>query len=385
MSSSTAKTCLEASRVDPVIPHGKRPVVCLNISESRTRNFIRELERRGFVALEFQTGTASSVFRQLWQFIRAARKADFILCGGPLRSQILWLLTAKLLRVPSAVDSPMDCTEWPFATAWHCRWGVRGVLKLADYVLTLKSRAYFVDKFGLREERVLFLENCPDRFRVESSVEEATPRFRPRPNSFLFCCSGCHAAHRLERFMPTFEALLARIPNAELLLIGDPEQATIIESKRYAEANGFADRVHTLPVIRPAEDFFATIAQCHMWVATLADNTLQGRHEFRMELLEVGLLAKPVIAVQTPGLIENGLSDERELIFIDPANPEASAEKIAHYVHDSRLLAELGGRLRACVIERFSLGDAVDHLLRSVSGNHRNQRSSELIESGQSK
>jgi glycosyltransferase involved in cell wall biosynthesis len=171
--------------------------------------------------------------------------------------------------------------------------------------------------------------------------------------------------------MPTFESLIAMIPNAELLLIGDPEQPSIVESKRYAEAKGFLDRVHYLPVIRPPEDFYATIAQCHMWVATLADDTLQGRHELRMELLEVGLLGKPVVAARTPGLDEHGLADGQELIFVDPADPEGSARKIDEFIKKPNMLADLGRRLRVCVIEQFSLSDAVDRLLLAVSSRHR--------------
>ena len=150
--------------------------------------------------------------------------------------------------------------------------------------------------------------------------------------------------------MPTFQSLRALIPNAELLLIGDPEQPSIIQSKQYAADKGFAERVRAIPVIDPPEDFYATIAQCQVWVATLGDDTVQGRHELRMELLEVGLLGKPVVAVRTPGLIEHGLSDGRELIYIDPSDPVRSAAKLAELIQKPKLLANLGTRLRTCVV-----------------------------------
>lgn len=366
MTDQMSSICVETASGKQLTPHFNGEIVCLNITESRTRNIIAELGRRGFSAVEFNTARFSTVVGKLLTFAKAARRTDFVLCGGPIRSQILWMLVAKALGRPCVLDFPMDFMEWPFPVVWHCRWTVLLTARLADYVLTLRSRAYLIDKLGLDPRRVLFLENCPDRRRIESS-HGASSRFQPRPGSFVICCSGCHSPHRLERFMPTFEALLDMAPNVELLLIGDPEKPSIVESQRYARAGGFEERVHLLPLIRPVEDFFATLARCQMWVATMGDDTIQGRHELRMELLEVGILGKPVVAARIPGLIDNDLADERELIFIDPSNPVANARKLAGLIRDPKSLGAIGERLRTCVLKRFSLDDDVDHLLEELS------------------
>jgi glycosyltransferase involved in cell wall biosynthesis len=345
-----------------------RHILCLDVSESRTKNLICELKRRGYLIEEFDTRNPRRFLPQLAPLVRSLRRADFLLCGSPLRSLIPWLLLAKIFRVPSIIDCPMDYTAWPFPTVWHCRLAARWVLNLADYVLTLNSRAYLIDKFRLKRERVLFVENCPDRTFIESSIEKTPPRFHPRPGVFQICCSGCHEPHRLERFMPTFEALLASAPQTELLLIGAPEQPTVSAMLRYAQERGFAERVRAQPIIRPPESFFATIARCDLWIATLGDDTLQGRHELRMELLEMGLLERPVVAASTPGILAHDLMDGRDLIMIDPADPDGNARKLADYIHHPERLAEIGSNLRECVIRRFSLSEAIDRVLSAVAG-----------------
>ena len=167
--------------------------------------------------------------------------------------------------------------------------------------------------------------------------------------------------------MPIFKNLIELIPGAELLLIADPATQSVRECIRYAQAAGFPERVHVLPVIKPVQDFYATIAQCDLWVATLGDDTMQGRQEFRMELLELGLLAKAGVAAPTPALIEHGLSDGRELLYIDPANPKESAVKIADFANRPESLRQLGHRLRDRVIQDFSIKNAVDEVLGGLA------------------
>jgi glycosyltransferase involved in cell wall biosynthesis len=337
-------------------------VVCLNVTETRTENFIRELERRGFEVLPYRTQGWRSALVNFVSFARAAVQADFVLCGGTVPAQIPWMLAARLLGRACILDFPMDLTEWPFPKAfgWACY--VRLTLRCASGVLTIRSRAYVIEKFGLNRRRVRFLESCPDAAVVEPA-QRATPRFRPRPDSILLCWSGGHEHHRLERFMPTFHKLIELAPNAELLVIADPRKPSVIETIRYAESAGLADRVHVLPVIKPPADFYATIAQCDIWIATLGDDTLQGRQELRMELMEAGLLARSVVSAKTPALVEHGLVDGQEILYIDPSHPAASARRIAELAADPQARARMGGQLRARVMRSFSLKDAVDDLL----------------------
>jgi len=350
----------------PPVPEGHRSVLALNIGESRTANFVRELERRGFLVTNVNTINWKDIFVQLLRFVKALIRSDFVLCGTMIPFQIPWMLLARLLRRPCIVDCPMDLTEFPFPTARHWRWYVALTLKCADLVLTIRSRAYLVSKLGLNRRNVMFVESCPDQTQIEQGLL-ATPRFHASPGSFLICCSGGHAQHSLERFMPIFEALIQLVPKAELLLIANPATQFAIECHRYAQNAGFSERVHVFPVIKPVQDFYATIAQCDMWVATLGNDSVQGRHEFRMELLEVGLLGKAVVTAATPALIEHGLSSGRELLYIDPSDPRGSAMKIAEFAGKPEALRQLGGNLRDRVVREFSLRQAVDEILESVA------------------
>ena len=348
------------------VPQKPRSVIALNIGESRTANFARELERRGFQITHFYTSSWNEIFVQILRFIRALIRSDFVLCGTMIPFQIPWMLLARALRRRTIVDCPMDLTEFPFPTARHWRWYVTLTLKCADLVLTIRSRAYLVSKLGLNRRKVMFVESCPDQVQIEQSLL-ATPRFRPSQGSFLICCSGGHTQHSLERFMPIFEALIPLVPKAELLLIADPATQFAIECNRYAENAGFSERVHVFPVIKPVQDFYATVAQCDLWVATLGNDSVQGRHEFRMELLEVGLLGKAVVTAATPALIEHGLSSGRELLYIDPSDRQGSALKIAEFAGKPEVLRQLGENLRDRVVREFSLRQAVDEILESVA------------------
>jgi glycosyltransferase involved in cell wall biosynthesis len=341
-------------------------ILALNIDETRTMNFIGELERRGFRVITFETLHWTDLIVRLYAYLRAVLRCDFIICGTRLPIQIPWMLLARALQRSCIIDCPMDITEWPFSGAADWKRKVKLALRSATCVLTIRSRAYLIAKFGLKPERVLFVDSCPDIRRIEAGLE-ARPHFRPPKGTFLLCWSGGHEHHRLERFMPTFQALVALMPNAELLVIADPAKYSVVETRRYAAAAGLSDRVHVLHVIKPPEEFYATVAQCHLWVATLGDDTLQGRHELRMELLEMGVLGKAVIAGSTPALIESGLT-EREILYVDPADPEASALRIAKLAKNPGSLAQLGQNLRDRVLERFSLEGAVDDLLNCVIG-----------------
>lgn len=354
---------VELSQLQP--EHGKL-VVAFAIHECRPMNFIRELKRRGFRVADFTATSPVATFSNLIAFVKAIRCSEFVFCGAPVPANIPWILLTRLLNRPCIVDCPMDITTWPFPVVRHWRWRIAFALKCANPVVTIRSRAYLIRKFGLNERRVMFIESCPDRSRIEDSVE-ATPHFRPRAGAFIICCSGCHPHHRLERFMPTFESLLALIPGAELLLIADLEQPSVVECKRYARAAGIGDRVHAIPIIKPVEEFYATVSQCSLWVATMGDDTLQGRHEFRMELLEIGLLGQPVITAPTPGLVDHGLVDRREILYMDPSDPRGSARKIADYASNPTLLTEIGRQLRERVRHEYSLQTAVDALLEGVS------------------
>jgi glycosyltransferase involved in cell wall biosynthesis len=259
----------------------------------------------------------------------------------------------------------MDITEWPFLTIRRWKWFVSWMLWSADRVLTIKTRGYFSSKFHLRANSIITIEHCPDPENVASVIKGKT-HYRAPPGSFVVCCSGAAPQHRLERFLVIFEKLLVLVPSARLLIIADPGRPLVRIAKDYARMAGFSACVTYLPFITPLEDFFATVAQCDLWVGTMGDDTLQGRLEVRMELLEVGLLGKAVVAVPTEGLKAHELLDGKHLVYVDPGEPDAAASRLAILAGDRGALENLGRELQQVVRSKFSLRTAVDSLLTSL-------------------
>jgi hypothetical protein len=342
-------------------------VVVLNITETRTWNFIGELKRRGFEMVEFKTDDWKTIVFSAFAFCSAVRHSRFVLCGINLPRQFPWMLLLKCMRQQCILDFPMDLAAWPFPEKAHCKWLVGATLRMADLVITIRSRSYVAAKFRIGNKRMLHLESCPEEKVVLAGLREK-PRFEPVPGAFTVCLSGGHEAHRLERFLPIFEALIPLIPNIELLIVSAPSKQVVRLSQEYARRAGFDHRLRILPMIKPPEEFFATVAACQLWVATLGDDTLQGRQEFRMELMEVGLLGKPaVMAVRTPALDEHDLIDGRDLIDLDPSDAAGTASRIASLVREQGGLARLASNMRQRVLESYSLPRAVDQLLRRVA------------------
>ena len=344
-------------------------IVLLNICETRTWNFIHELQRRGFQTVEFKTGNLKDTVAGLIPFCRAVRRSAFVFCSLNLPWQLPWMLLIKLMGRKSVLDCPMDVSAWPFPERAHWKWLVTRALRLADVVLTIRTRAYMAAKFALRREQMVYVESCPNRDLVLAGLH-ATPRFQPLPESFTVCISGGHEPHRLERFLPIFEALIPLVPNIELLLISDPSKPVVRLIADYARQAGFPQRIRLLPVVKPPEEFFATVAECQLWVAMLGDDTLQGKHEFRMELMEIGLLGKPaVVTLKTPGLAEHNFIDGQDLIYVDLAGPAGAAAKIAAFAKRPGALERLSLNLQKRVSKDYSLSDAVDTILASVGPN----------------
>lgn len=342
-------------------------VVVLNATESRTQNLKRELMRRGWRAVAFSCSSWSEVVRDLAQYLRAVRRSRFVLAGVGFPWQGPWLLLAKLLGVKVVIDCPMDVTVKPFPEVWHWKKALGFFFRRADGFLTLASRDYMIQKFRLKPEKVLFIENCPDVETIRQA-KSAAPRYSASPEEILICYSGVAEWQRIEAFVPTFKALRDRIPNIKWLIISGLESPMMTRLRESAAELGVLDAIELMPVIKPYEEFIATVAQCRLWVSHMGDNTLLGRHELRMELLEMGVLARAVVSVTTPALERHGFRDGENIILIDPNNAEESAEHIARYLKAEGETQRLGRNLSQHVAERFSLSEGIERLLEFLKG-----------------
>lgn len=340
-------------------------VLVINASESRTQNFKHELIRRGWRVEEFNCLSWTGVVRDLARYLRSLRRSRFVLAGVGFPWQGPWLLLAKIFRVKVIIDCPMDVTVKPFPEVWHWKRALGFFFRRADGFLTLASRDYMIQKFRLKPERTLFIENCPDIETIRKG-RRAVPAYSAAPENFLICYSGVAEWQRIDAFVPIFKALREKIPNATWLVISNLKSPMIARLQERAAELGVLEAIKLVPIIKPYEDFIATVAQCHLWVSHMGDNTLLGLHELRMELLEMGVLARPVVSVATPALERHGFRDGENIILIDSNNAEESAEHILRYLNTAGEPERLGRNLSQHVARHFSLSEGVDRLLKFV-------------------
>lgn len=339
-----------------------RILTVLNASESRTQNFTREFVRRGWQVRELTCTSWTEAIVRLPELLRALNGSHFVLSGVAFPFQAPWLQIARLRGVKVIIDCPMDITVGPFPKAWHWKRILRYYFRRADGFLTLASRDYLIQKFDLDPRKVLFIESCPDVDRV-LRAQKVMPRYKRQAGEMLVCYSGVAGWQRMDAFVPIFKALRRRIPNMRWLVISDLSRPMIANIRARAVDENIDDAVTFLPIIERYEDFIATVAQSDLWISHMGNDSLLGKHELRMELLEVGLLAKPVVSVRTPALEKNGFRDGHNIIFVDPDEPEASAAHIEHFLRSPGEAERLGRNLSQHIVENFALTDAIDRLL----------------------
>jgi glycosyltransferase involved in cell wall biosynthesis len=359
------------SLASPRLPgtnHSNQSIVALGVHESRTENFISEFQRRDYRIHRFSGKSPLSYPNDIIAYVKGCLNSDLVLAGTRFPWLPFWILLARLLGRTVLLDFPMDLTIWPFPQVWHWRWMVKLSLRISSCVVTLRSRSYLAAKFGIEPKRILFIESCPDVERIQRG-SKALARFVKPVGRFVICCSGGETHHRLERFLPIFEILLGLLPNALLLVIAEPSKPIFRLTKDWAAEKGCSHNVLLLPLIKPVEDFYATVSCCDLWVATMGDDTLQGSHEFRMELLEMAVLAKPVVSAATAGLLSHELVDGANIIYINPLRSLESAEKIALWAKDRGALQKLGQNLSELVRKDFGLSSAVDQFLNCARPN----------------
>ena len=343
----------------------QRLVVGVNLNESRTRNFAEELRRQGYQVEEFRIARLGELLARGRKLLGALRRADFVLMGPSIPWGLVVAYLARILETPVVLDCPMDIAEWPFAPARRYRRMVGILLRSVKVVLTIETRRYFKDKYRLSEGVLVFVESCPD----EKSIAEArrsNPRFTKPPGSFVVCCSGGAVQHRLERFLPVFEKLTSLVPHAILLVVADPLQPLAIAAEKLKARPELSTKIVISPIINSTEEFFATMLQIDLWVATLGDDTIQGARELRMELLAVAQLGRPIVAVKTEALLHHGFEDDSTIIYIDP-EPGAAAAKLAALAVQPERLEQIGTRLKEIAVRRFSLREAAERIIGSVS------------------
>lgn len=157
--------------------------------------------------------------------------------------------------------------------------------------------------------------------------------------------------------------ILARHPEARLVIVGGHPAEALEELKRGAARMGLADRV-LFPGVRPSLDMPRWFQAADVLVAPKADHVLN-RAGVPTKLVEYLASGKPVVATRVgdiPDLVEDG----REALLVPPGDPAALASAIAGLLDDPERARALGAAGRNGVRRRYDVGAIGLRLRRSL-------------------
>ena len=301
-------------------------------------------------------------------FLREVRRADWTLVNltkhdHPRYLLKLWLglLLAWLLRRRTALFisiDPVDLCDRPVLRG--ILWAVnRLVFRCATVVFLLATREHVARRYRFAERRVHRLFNCPDRT-VFAPMQARQVANLPHPLTFLY-----HGEllwwHGLERFVPIYEEVRKRRP-ARLVVAGNFYPSTFrvfglaasrreVARKRQLAALLQRDDVEVRGRVS-VEELRRLMAEAHFHVSLLNDEEVQARTELRTCLLEAMAAGMACLHARTPALSPAIFRDEENIVFVDPRDPPAAAEKILR-------LADSPGRLEA--IRRNAVRTVAEH------------------------
>lgn len=339
--------------------------VFIDNADGRPTHIKKALQKKGLEITAFEVSSWGIVISQTPRFIAELTKASFVISSMNVPYIIPWIVLAKGMQKKLFLDYPVDLTVKPFATAKHWEALVHWTLGLADYVVILKSRSYLIAKLKINPRKFIYLENCPPSETIAQAQNISVPNPFPK-NALRFCYSGVASWQHAEIFVPVFKEIKAAVPNVHWLVISLLEDSYAQNLKNSVRSHGVEASTTFVPVIKPYETFIATVNQCDLWISHMGQDTLLAQTELRTELLEIGLLGKAVVAVDTPALRIHGFEDGKNIILIDPANPAASREKIMPYLLDAEKRARLGENLRQHILTHFSLDQYIERMVETI-------------------
>lgn len=210
---------------------------------------------------------------------------------------------------------------------------------------------------GIPDERIARIPNGidPEVFRPADGVTKRALRSElglgPHP---LVLYSGRLAWQKgLDVLLDAWPNVVARVPVARLVLVGDGEQRAALESQ--AERNGITGSVR----------FVGASTNVSEWLRAADVFVLPSRAEgMSVSLMEAMACALPVVATAVGGTPEV-LADGRNGRLVAPEDPSAIAQSI---LESLVARAPLGEAARADILARFSLDYVTDQYLALYDG-----------------
>ncbi len=248
---------------------------------------------------------------------------------------------ARRLGVPVVIEvnAPLVAEQAEFRAlvlADEARLVEAEVFGCADALAVVSDElAAYVTARGAASGRVHVIRNAVDTGRFTPEVPQAQIDGVPE-SAFVVGFSGTLKAwHGLETLLPAFDALLARLPAAHLLVVGDGPRKAWIEG--YAAGAGIAAAV-TLTGWVPHAGLPGVIAR--MDVATAPYPEAAGHYFSPLKLYEYLALGRPVVASRI-GQTARLLDGTQAAVLVAPGDASALTAALLRLAHDPALRARL--------------------------------------------
>jgi glycosyltransferase involved in cell wall biosynthesis len=265
--------------------------------------------------------------------------------------------TSLFLAVLAARFAPRSVVVWHdhfgrYATEERPTWLYGAAARRLAAVIAVNedlaqwSRA----RLGVPEDRVYYIPNF-----VQSPMDVRPAEGLPGSvGGRIVCVANLRRQKDHPTLLHAMRILVGRIPEASLLLVGEPsEPEYVAEVKRMIAEQGLEHHVSCLG-FRP--DVAAVLRACDVGVLS---STSEG---FPLALVEYGLAGLPVVATavgQCPEILLNGEAGW----LVPPASPERLAENLVNVLTSPDEARRRRERLTLHVKERYSLTAVLDQII----------------------
>jgi len=262
-------------------------------------------------------------------------------------ANVLGPMAAKRAGVPHVVTGLRVAER---SRRWRAWAEARASRSVAKHVCVSQAVAKFAhEEIGLREERLMVIPNGVDAQRFASARSADVQRMGILPGRRLIACVGRLDRQKgLDRLMAIAPQLLSRLPEHDLLLVGNGPEHRMIES--VAREKNIAPRVH---LVGWQDDVPGILSASEMLVLP---SRWEGMPNVVLEAMASGL---PVVAMRVEG-VEEILGESASEQVVDQGDTAGFLSRLVEILEDCDLAVSLGERNAARVVSEFSWPRAVE-------------------------
>ncbi len=301
----------------------------------------------GTVDLGGRRRTDPRAILSLGRLLRRGRFA--VVHAHSFRAELAARLWVKLIRPAPRIVRTVHNTE-DFYTRLPYAPIARASTVGADRVIVISDAVgeFVRDAVGLpaaRMDRIYYgldPADWPVATNGHARLSSGAPAQR-RPTIAVIARLAPQKGHRV--LLDALPAIVQRVPDVLVRLVGHEELSTTAELRAYAEMRGVADRVHFEGF---RSDVASVLGQADVMVLP---SLWEG---FGLVLLEAMAVGKPVVA-SAVGPVPEVVVDGETGLLVPPGQPEPLAAAIVRILTEPDLAARLGRAGRERVGERFTL------------------------------